>query len=277
MLAVGRKYWLVVTAIVIGMIIGVACTGTDSSESLRSELARLRSSTATATADLREENSRLSADKADLQGQVADLAAQVREAKATQPLPNFMGQAAEEASTMAEDHGWAIIVKEKESAKPVGTVLSQNPRPGTVMSLDAPFTVVVAKPFPPKLPSLVGKTMTQAKAFANSYGWKLVVRRETSSQASGTIIRQSPAPGAFMRGSGTLTVIVAKKAPVESGGGGGGNCHTSYQGECLRPDASDYDCAGGSGNGPYYVYGTVRVVGPDVFGLDRDGDGYGCD
>lgn len=53
------------------------------------------------------------------------------------------------------------------------------------------------------------------------------------------------------------------------------NCHPSYSG-CLRADASDYDCAGGSGNGPYYT-GTVRVTGPDVFGLDRDNDGWGCE
>ena len=52
-------------------------------------------------------------------------------------------------------------------------------------------------------------------------------------------------------------------------------CHPSYSG-CLNPSASDYDCAGGSGNGPYYT-GTVRVIGPDVFGLDRDGDGWGCE
>ncbi len=53
------------------------------------------------------------------------------------------------------------------------------------------------------------------------------------------------------------------------------SCHPSYSG-CLRADASDYDCAGGSGNGPYYT-SRVQVVGPDVFGLDRDGDGWGCD
>jgi len=52
-------------------------------------------------------------------------------------------------------------------------------------------------------------------------------------------------------------------------------CHPSYSG-CLNPNASDYDCAGGSGNGPYYT-GRVRVIGPDVFGLDRDGDGLGCE
>jgi hypothetical protein len=55
------------------------------------------------------------------------------------------------------------------------------------------------------------------------------------------------------------------------------NCHPSYQGVCLRPDASDYDCAGGSGNGPYYAPGPFRVVGYDEYDLDRDGDGIGCE
>ena len=53
-------------------------------------------------------------------------------------------------------------------------------------------------------------------------------------------------------------------------------CHSSYKGACLKASASDYDCAGGSGNGPYYT-GKVRVVGPDVFRLDSDGDGWGCE
>ena len=63
--------------------------------------------------------------------------------------------------------------------------------------------------------------------------------------------------------------------PAE-GSASAGNCHPSYKGACLDPKASDYDCAGGSGNGPKYT-GPVRVVGPDVFGLDADGDGYGCE
>ena len=53
-------------------------------------------------------------------------------------------------------------------------------------------------------------------------------------------------------------------------------CHPSYKGACLDPNASDYDCAGGSGNGPEYT-GTVRVVGYDEYGLDADGDGIGCE
>lgn len=53
-------------------------------------------------------------------------------------------------------------------------------------------------------------------------------------------------------------------------------CHPSYEGECV-PITSDADCASGSGNGPAYVRGPVRVVGPDEYGLDRDGDGIGCE
>jgi hypothetical protein len=54
------------------------------------------------------------------------------------------------------------------------------------------------------------------------------------------------------------------------------DCHPSYEGACLDPNASDYDCEGGSGDGPEYT-GTVTVVGPDVWDLERDGDGVACD
>ena len=53
-------------------------------------------------------------------------------------------------------------------------------------------------------------------------------------------------------------------------------CDPNYTGACV-PIASDVDCAGGSGNGPAYVRGPVKVVGKDIYGLDRDKDGIGCD
>jgi hypothetical protein len=54
-----------------------------------------------------------------------------------------------------------------------------------------------------------------------------------------------------------------------------GRCDPNYT-PCVPVD-SDVDCAGGRGNGPSYVRGPVKVVGTDVYGLDRDGDGTGCD
>jgi len=59
-------------------------------------------------------------------------------------------------------------------------------------------------------------------------------------------------------------------------GGGAGECDASYEGACLDPGSPDYDCEGGSGNGPDYT-GEVRVVGDDHFDLDRDGNGIACE
>jgi len=53
-------------------------------------------------------------------------------------------------------------------------------------------------------------------------------------------------------------------------------CDPNYSGACLNPYSSDYDCEGGSGNGPDYT-GEVTVVGEDHYGLDADGDGVGCE
>lgn len=51
-------------------------------------------------------------------------------------------------------------------------------------------------------------------------------------------------------------------------------CDPNYTG-CVPID-SDVDCEGGSGNGPSYS-GQVTVVGEDIYGLDADDDGVGCE
>jgi hypothetical protein len=53
-------------------------------------------------------------------------------------------------------------------------------------------------------------------------------------------------------------------------------CDSNYSGPCV-PVASDVDCESGSGNGPAYVSGPVTVVGNDIYGLDKDGNGTGCE
>lgn len=52
-------------------------------------------------------------------------------------------------------------------------------------------------------------------------------------------------------------------------------CDPNYT-PCV-PIASDVDCAGGNGNGPAYVEGPVKVIGKDIYRLDRDGNGIGCE
>jgi hypothetical protein len=75
--------------------------------------------------------------------------------------------------------------------------------------------------------------------------------------------------------------------PASTGGGGGGgggnppptNCTPGYSPCLIYHGGADYDCSGGSGNGPYYTAPgvTYRVTGSDPYGLDSDGDGYGCE
>jgi hypothetical protein len=77
--------------------------------------------------------------------------------------------------------------------------------------------------------------------------------------------------------SGALTCqkVGVKYLWIRSTVGVSAACDPNYE-PCV-PVASDVDCAGGSGNGPAYVRGPVRVVGIDIYGLDRDGDGIGCE
>lgn len=56
-----------------------------------------------------------------------------------------------------------------------------------------------------------------------------------------------------------------------SGGSGGSGCQPSYS-PCL-PIVDDLDCADVRAMG----LAPVRVEGPDVYRLDRDGDGLGCE
>ena len=73
-----------------------------------------------------------------------------------------------------------------------------------------------------------------------------------------------------------LSIPLAFIAIFAPAGGGAQSCDPNYSGACV-PIAPDVDCAGGSGNGPAYVRGPVRVVGVDIYGLDRDKDGIGCE
>ena len=79
-----------------------------------------------------------------------------------------------------------------------------------------------------------------------------------------------------LQAASLLFAALALARPAAAQEADGGECDPNYSGACV-PIASDVDCAGGSGNGPAYVRGPVYVVGSDVYDLDRDGNGVGCE
>lgn len=55
------------------------------------------------------------------------------------------------------------------------------------------------------------------------------------------------------------------------------DCDPSYPDVCIPVGADDYDCLGGTGDGPNYIEGPLQVLPPDPHGLDPDGDGTACE
>ena len=100
--------------------------------------------------------------------------------------------------------------------------------------------------------------------------WVLAPRRGSWAAAK---VRMRKTAGGRVRLS--KSECPAPKPPPTGGPQPRPNCDPNYSG-CLDPNALDYDCAGGSGDGPKYA-GRVEVLGDDHYGLDSDGDGIGCE
>jgi hypothetical protein len=160
----------------------------------------------------------------------------------------------------------------------VATVATSTTLPATTTA--PPTTVATVK-----VPSLVGMGLADAKAALADRGLRAAVRyRATARYRAGTVISQARGAGAGVLPDSRITVVVAKApppppttAPPPPTTAPSRNCDPSYPDVCLDPNAEDYDCAGGSGNGPRYVEGPIRVRPPDPFDLDREGDGWGCE
>lgn len=167
--------------------------------------------------------------------------------------------------------------------------IAAQPAPATVApaTTSAPPATTAAPTTSPKVevPRLVGMKLASARQRLATNGLKLRVRyRPTARFAAGTVISQSRRIGAGVAPSSAITLVIAKALPPPPTTQPppppttpARNCHPSYEGACLDPTASDYDCAGGSGNGPKYVQGPVKVRPPDPFDLDADADGLGCE
>ena len=170
-----------------------------------------------------------------------------------------------------------------------GIAAQPTPAPTTVApaATTAPTATTAAPTTSPKVevPRLVGMKLASARQRLATNGLKLRVRyRPTARFAAGTVISQSRRVGAGVAPSSAITLVIAKALPPPPTTQprpppttSARNCHPSYEGACLDTTASDYDCAGGSGNGPKYVQGPVKVRPPDPFDLDADADGLGCE
>jgi hypothetical protein len=190
-------------------------------------------------------------------------------------VPNVEGVKAGAAKTVIRGADLSITTKTKytSQAQP-GTILSQTPSAKAVVEVGTTIILTIAEAFP-LIPDVVGMKLTAARQTLTKAGFDVSVRKQTSTQPKDTVIAQSPVGGTAARPGRAVTLIVAKSPPPD----GCSNPTPGYS-PCLEyHGGADYDCAGGSGDGPYYTQPgvTYRVTGFDPYGLDADNDGYGCE
>jgi hypothetical protein len=189
-------------------------------------------------------------------------------------VPTVEGLSLAEAKRKLHAAGLEVgQVDRRPSSKRKDTVLKQHVAEGTKLEPDSKVSLVVAAPLP-RVPSVVGKSETSAIRNLKNAGFAIKKTTQTrTSGRDGVVLSQSPRGGTPAKPNSAVRIMISnvQRSPDA---GASRNCTPGYS-PCLPP-ASDYDCRGGSGNGPKYT-GPVRVTGSDPYDLDRDGDGVGCD
>ena len=191
-------------------------------------------------------------------------------------LPRVGGRSVNDAKTALKDAGFTVTVVQKYSNAPSGTVLKVSEDEGSQVEAGTAISITVAKRFP-TVPGVLGLSEQNAVSKLKDAGYRVAVVKQESTSSPGTVISMSPAAGSEQMPGKTVKIVVAKKPPAPPPPPPS-NCTPGYS-PCLPEGPSDYDCAGGSGNGPAYTKPgvTYRVTGSDPYGLDADGDGYGCE
>ena len=126
------------------------------------------------------------------------------------------------------------------------------------------------------VPRVVGKRLENAKHALRRADLQVNVARKYSSKPSGTVLAQSVSAGTEVRAGRTIRLVISKGPKPQPSPQ---PCTSGYSPCLVYHGGADYDCYGGSGNGPYYTEpGVVYTVsGSDPYDLDADGDGSGCE
>jgi hypothetical protein len=253
-----RRRWALVTAVVLVLIFGGAALS-DSDESPKADGAHRGGSFV-------DEDSAEPTPAVDSQ-----------EAKATPPkstVPRVSGLAGKQAKRKLAAVGLvAVVAREVPSPRPTGVVLRQLKAAGTSIREGSSVGLVIAAPYP-MVPGTAGMAQAMAAQRLRNAGFQVRVTHEVvTSGRDGAVLRQTPTGSSRVRPHSVVTLVIANVvrpvvAPPPS------SCTPGYS-PCLTP-APDYDCAGGSGDGPAYT-GFVRVTGSDPYDLDADGDGLACE
>lgn len=192
-------------------------------------------------------------------------------------VPDLLGTPRDEAERLLIAVGLTVkTIVQVPSDEARGTVIRQGKRAGTSLLPGSAIQLLVAAPYP-RVPAVSGRPVADARQALRDAGFRVrVTSEERISGVDGSVLRQTPrggrrvAPNAFVR-----VVVLDRVAPAPEPREPSEDCAPGYD-PCLIP-MTDYDCAGGEGDGPGYVDGPVYIQGSDPYELDTDGDGVACE
>jgi beta-lactam-binding protein with PASTA domain len=207
------------------------------------------------------------------------------ELEATCEVPDVTGDAAEDATAVLDDRGFAVVYDPDDPVDPASCeVESQDPEGGDRLDPFDDVELTIACDVP-DVTGEDGETATQ-ELEAAGFEWSMDEPDCDVDPGSCTVLSQDPFDAAEPGTQIDLLMSIDEGRydgfPEEDDGyeddfSDESGCEPGYD-PCLESGAGDYDCEGGTGDGPNYT-GTVSVDQSygDPFDLDRDGDGIGCD
>ncbi|WP_240617363.1 PASTA domain-containing protein [Nocardioides speluncae] len=151
-------------------------------------------------------------------------------------MPKIAGLPRSQAEKALAEAGLVVSkVRQVPSARPRGTVLRQGKKVGASLPAGSAVVLVVAAPYP-RVPSVVGRSKSDASSRLRSAGFQVKVTVETrTSGKNGVVLRQNPVGTDRAKPQSTVTIVVSSiirpLAPPAQ------NCTSGYR-PCLTP-ASD--------------------------------------
>ncbi|QKV95455.1 Stk1 family PASTA domain-containing Ser/Thr kinase [Streptomyces sp. NA02950] len=125
-------------------------------------------------------------------------------------VPNVVGTTLAEAKKKIADQGLTVgrITRSFSDETAQGSVLSTNPREGSVRRPDTPVAIVVSKGPKIDIPDVIGDMLDDARSELNDEGFKVKIaeQRVFSDEDKGAVARQSPGDVAAKGDTVTLTL-----------------------------------------------------------------------
>jgi hypothetical protein len=147
-------------------------------------------------------------------------------------VPRVTELSLKDAKAALQAAGFQVTIVTKYSHEAAGTILKVSEKAGANLASGSPISLTVAKPVP-AVPSVIGLSQTSATNRLKGAGYEVVVTKQESSQASGTVISMTPSAGSQLLPGRSVKIVVAKK-PSASPAPPPSNCTSGYSPVFLR-------------------------------------------